>query len=775
MADQTKEDRQLLQMLVIADDLSGAADCGVAFASRGLETTLLLAGSSVDRESCTDVLALDANTRDLPPAEAAYKSAQLVSSLCRGSQTLLYKKVDSTLRGNVAAELAACITARRKLSRNAQRIVAVLAPAFPENGRTTIDGKQHVNGMLLDNTESWKRERMPGPSSLPELLQEASLHSVLITLNQIRHECGKLGELMQTAAQNTDVLVCDAETDGDLAAIGVASVTLGRETVWAGSAGLAHQLAGTARLIGTHDPLPAEPIASGSTLFVIGSPSAISHMQVEALSVDSDTIVIRVPLGVLLAGVNTLEWREREHEIVSALRAGKDVAVIPDGEYRCNLDEGRRLCRELASMVKTCESVAGALVATGGETARAVLETWGISELRLIDELQPGVAFSIAVSWQRRIGIITKAGSFGDARTLLRCRDFLHNLERNSSGAFGLQRKLNMERPIIAITMGDAAGVGPEIIVKALAHTELRELCRPLVIGDAERLKQAAWMIGRELHVRSLSPDEVDHALFEPDTLDCIDLKLIPRDLPWGKLSARAGDAAFHYVEVAANLALNGKVAAICTAPINKEALHAGGHNFPGHTELLACLTGTEEVSMMLSTPKMRVLHVTTHIGLIDAIAKIEPGLVERTIARGHTALERAGIRNPRIAVCGINPHAGENGLFGYGEENEKIAPAVERCRKRGWDVEGPLAADTVFFRAQRGDFDLVVAMYHDQGHGPVKVLGLESGVNITIGLPVIRTSVDHGTAFDIAGTGVADERSMVEAIRQATQLAASI
>ena len=328
------------------------------------------------------------------------------------------------------------------------------------------------------------------------------------------------------------------------------------------------------------------------------------------------------------------------------------------------------------------------------------------------------------------------------------------------------------ERPIIAMTMGDAAGVGPEVIMKSLTHTELYEQCRPLVIGDAERLREAGRIVGCDLAVRELSEDEVEKARFQPGTVDCVDLKLIPAGLPWGKLSAVAGDAAFHYVEVAARLAVSGKVAAICTAPLNKEALHAGGHNFPGHTELLAHLTGAEEVSMMLSTPKMRVLHVTTHIGLIDAIAKIEPGLVERTIARGHDALMKTGIANPKIAVCGINPHAGENGLFGYGEEETKIAPAIAACRKKGWNVEGPLPADTLFFRAQRGDFDLVVAMYHDQGHGPVKALGLESGVNITIGLPVIRTSVDHGTAFDIAGTGEADERSMLEAMRLAIELA---
>lgn len=329
-----------------------------------------------------------------------------------------------------------------------------------------------------------------------------------------------------------------------------------------------------------------------------------------------------------------------------------------------------------------------------------------------------------------------------------------------------------MELPIIAVTMGDAAGVGPEVIMKSLAQDWVYAQSRPLVIGDAARLHEAGRISGTTLKVQSIAVDELDCTVYEMGTVNCLDLQLIPPDLPWGKLSAAAGDAAYRYVEVAARLAMEGKVAAICTAPLNKEALQAGGHKFPGHTELLAALTGTREVSMMLSTPKMRVVHVTTHIGLIDAIAKIEPGLVERTIARGHAALRKAGIENPRIAVCGINPHAGENGLFGYGEEETKIAPAIAVCREKGWNVDGPLPADTVFYRAQRGDFDLVVAMYHDQGHGPVKALGLESGVNITIGLPVIRTSVDHGTAFDIAGTGKADERSMLEALRLAIELA---
>ena len=327
-----------------------------------------------------------------------------------------------------------------------------------------------------------------------------------------------------------------------------------------------------------------------------------------------------------------------------------------------------------------------------------------------------------------------------------------------------------MKTPLVAVTMGDGAGVGPEVVVRALADPEVRSLCRPVVIGDLSRLRDAARITGVQVE-----PHTVDHpedATFEPGTIEVIDLGLLPADLAYGELSPIAGDAAYQYVKVASELAVAERVQAICTAPLNKEALHAGGHRYPGHTELLAELCGVEEVSMMLSTPTVKVIHVTTHIGLVDAIERIDDALVERTIRRGDATLRDAGLPRRRIGVCGINPHAGENGLFGRGEEAEKVEPAVHRCRADGLDVQGPLPADTAFFLASRGDYDLIVAMYHDQGHAPVKVLGLEAGVNISVGLPVIRTSVDHGTAFDIAGSGEVDAGSMIEALRQAAALA---
>lgn len=325
-----------------------------------------------------------------------------------------------------------------------------------------------------------------------------------------------------------------------------------------------------------------------------------------------------------------------------------------------------------------------------------------------------------------------------------------------------------MERPIVLITMGDPTGVGPEVIVKSVNQPAVRERLRPLVIGDTRRLQQAVKLTGVKLDVRTVrKPRE---ALFAPGSIDCLDLDIVPSDLPFGRLAAAGGEAAYRFIARAVEVAQSGFAGAICTAPLNKEALHAAGHRYPGHTEMLAYLSGTPEVSMLLVAPRLRVIHVTTHIGLLDAIARIEPGLVERTIRRGNELLARSGIAMPRIAVCGINPHAGEGGLFGRGEEAEKIAPAVAACVDSGLDVQGPLPADTLFFRATRGDFDLIVAMYHDQGHGPVKVLGLEAGVNVTVGLPFVRTSVDHGTAFDIAGTGRADPGSMVAALELAAE-----
>jgi 4-hydroxythreonine-4-phosphate dehydrogenase len=331
---------------------------------------------------------------------------------------------------------------------------------------------------------------------------------------------------------------------------------------------------------------------------------------------------------------------------------------------------------------------------------------------------------------------------------------------------------MSQTKPVVGITMGDAAGVGPEIILKSLADAEMYEISNPLVIGDKKILERAKSFVNSGLVIEAVSAEQLREIPYKYGVVHCLDLDLLPEDLPIGQVSPEAGNAAFQYLAKAIEMAKENRIDAICTAPLNKEALQKGGHMYPGHTEILADLTNTKDYSMMLSAPNLRVIHVTTHVGIIDAVKMINPERVYHVLKLAHDTLKKAGIESPKIAVCGINPHAGENGLFGYGEEEEKVVPGVEKAQAEGINAIGPLPADTLFFRAVRGDFDIVVAMYHDQGHGPVKVLGLDAGVNITVGLPIIRTSVDHGTAFDIAGKGIADEKSLMEAMRQAVELA---
>jgi len=329
---------------------------------------------------------------------------------------------------------------------------------------------------------------------------------------------------------------------------------------------------------------------------------------------------------------------------------------------------------------------------------------------------------------------------------------------------------MTAKKPIIAITMGDPSGIGPEIIAKSLNAEKVYQHSQPFVVGDLKILQKALDVTGVNLELNQISSPK--DGKYTHGTIDIVDLDLVSEDLPWGEVSAEAGNAAFRYLEKAIGYANEGSIQAICTAPLNKEALHKAGHMYPGHTEILAELTNTKDFAMMLSAPGLRVIHVTTHVGLIEAVNNINVDRQYTVIKLAHETLTKAGIDSPRIAACGINPHAGENGLFGYGEEEEKIIPAIEKAQQEGINVQGPLPADTLFFRAKRGDFDIVIAQYHDQGHGPIKVLGLEAGVNITVGLPTIRTSVDHGTAFDIAGKNIADEQSLIEALRMAIELA---
>lgn len=321
---------------------------------------------------------------------------------------------------------------------------------------------------------------------------------------------------------------------------------------------------------------------------------------------------------------------------------------------------------------------------------------------------------------------------------------------------------------IIGITMGDPSGIGPEIILKSFLNKKTKP-GKYLVIGDYEIIEFFNKKLDLNVELEKVSNlEDIDGST---NILSVLDLGIIKiKDFKIGEVSSNSGDAAFQYLKKAIELAIDGEILGIATAPFNKEAINKAGHHYSGHTEILAHYTSTKDYAMLLYDEKLSTIHVSTHVSLKEAIERTKQERVEKVIGLADKTFKKLGVKNPKIAVAGLNPHSGENGLFGMEEVNE-IIPAIKSSLSRGVDVEGPIPPDTVFLKAAAGNYDVVVAMYHDQGHIPLKLLGFHSGVNITVGLPIIRTSVDHGTAFEIAGKNIANEESMVNAINLAHQL----
>jgi 4-phospho-D-threonate 3-dehydrogenase / 4-phospho-D-erythronate 3-dehydrogenase len=337
----------------------------------------------------------------------------------------------------------------------------------------------------------------------------------------------------------------------------------------------------------------------------------------------------------------------------------------------------------------------------------------------------------------------------------------------NSSSHSGHRPKRFLPR--IGITMGDPAGIGPEVVLKAVAEDEVRRICVPVIIGDAQLLAHTARTLDLQsgydiVRKGEKIPDEISEPII-------FHLDNITGSIEPGIESGTAGKAAAGYIEAAVELCAAGSIDAIATAPINKRALFLGGYSFPGHTEFLAHLTGAEEYAMAFVASNLRIVLLSTHVPLSEAITMVERDRIVKIVSLTNRELQRWGIERPRLAVAALNPHGAEGGLFGV-EEAAEIVPAIEACRGReDINVQGPFSADTVFLRASRGEFDAVIACYHDQAMIPVKCLSFGEAVNVTLGLPFIRTSVDHGTAFDIAGKGLAEHSSMVAAIKLAADL----
>lgn len=327
-----------------------------------------------------------------------------------------------------------------------------------------------------------------------------------------------------------------------------------------------------------------------------------------------------------------------------------------------------------------------------------------------------------------------------------------------------------MNRPYIGVPMGDPAGIGPEIVVKALADESVNKIAKVVVIGEKKTLEQAMKFCGLELEINVI--DDVSEGNYRTGIINLIDLKNVDIDkLSVGTVQGMAGKAAFDYIKKSVELALDKKVAAIATTPINKEALKEGGINYIGHTEILEDLTNSHDPLTMFQVCNLRVFFLSRHVSLSKACEMVTEERVYEYINRCVEALKRLGMANPRLAVAGLNPHSGEHGLFGDTEVKE-IEPAIKRATENGINVVGPVPADSVFHFALKGSYDAVLSLYHDQGHIATKMVDFERTISITNNLPFLRTSVDHGTAFDIAGTGKASAVSMIEAIRLAAEYA---
>lgn len=337
------------------------------------------------------------------------------------------------------------------------------------------------------------------------------------------------------------------------------------------------------------------------------------------------------------------------------------------------------------------------------------------------------------------------------------------------------------QRMRIAITMGDPAGIGPEVIVKALSHMEVYQKCIPVVIGDYAVLEDAVRFCNLPVELRQIS--DVREAKGEFGNIDLINMNKIQHNgWEYKKSNAECGEASFQYVIYGIKEAMEGKVQAVITAPINKESINMAGHCYSGHTEIFAQYTGTKDFAMLLASQTLHVIHVSTHCSLREACDRIKKDRVLNVIRLAQEGMRLLGYKNPKIGVAGLNPHCSENGLFGT-EEEQEILPAIQEAKKEGINVVGPESPDTVFVKCQAGQYDIVVAMYHDQGHIPLKLSGFKydlqkdkyesvSGINCTIGLPIVRTSVDHGTAFGKAGEGRANEESMMDAIFAGIEMA---
>lgn len=769
--------------LIVADDLTGGADTGVHFVQKGFRTLLLPSercdGLDLSGYGRSDVLVLNTESRGLKPKAAYSAVAAALKTYDKSLFPIIYKKIDSTLRGNIGCEIDAILEA-------AELPLAFVAPSLPGQNRTLVGGIMMVAGTPVALTEMARDAVFPVRESyVCRLLRRRTRNRVgWIDLPRVCSGGERLKEaIAQAREKGARIIVFDAVRNEDLACVVDAALSLDRVPLLVGSAGLAAELAN--RISPSPEVLFSTPGRKPLKNFLVisGSASGVTRRQLEKLEMNPRVRTFTLD-GPLLEAKNTV--REFAAQIIRALGEGRSAVLKMSSERvsdksRTGLPVHAGITRSLGSIAQSvllelapkCRAGELALVLTGGETAASVLGLLGVESLEIREEILGGIVLSKVCGGNLAgLGVITKAGAFGreDALEKVFAAAGASVKESRVEAVRALVDEPASSKPLLAITMGDGTGAGPEIIVKSLEDRSFYDRARLFVIGDAKIMQRAAKIVGSGKTIRTVhSPEGAGEA---PDFIDVLDLDNLPAGLPFAVVDGRAGKAAYEYVEKAVGLAMTGKIDGIVTAPLNKEALNLGGYHFAGHTEILAKLSGTADYAMMLVSGPLRVIHVTTHVSMRQACDLIRRERISRVIELAVNACRLLGFSQPRVAVAGLNPHSGEGGLFGT-EEIEEIVPAIELARGKGYDVSGPIPPDTVFHRAAlKQHFDIVVCMYHDQGHIPIKVLGMETGVNVTVGLPFIRTSVDHGTVFGKAGKGTADHRSMNEAIMLALRMA---
>ena len=761
------------QKVILADDFTGAHDVGTPFAVSGFTTAVITDPEHLASVEA-DIIVIDTGSRDCPEAEAIQRLQKACLAIKEQNADLIYKKVDSTLRGHIGGEIA-CVLQMLGLR------TTILCPAFPELGRTTVGGYHLLDGVPIDQTAAGRDPGSPVTTScLPDLIKsQTSLDVYNVDLKIVSAGAGTIRSALNQIA-DASLTVLDAATPEHLKDIFAAVDVGARDTLICGSAGLAGSMAEHyCETSDRPDPVYEEEGASaGPVLTIAGSVNPVSVQQVAEASKIPEIEVLYLDSNTLLSDDSETEIRRVAETALAHLAVGSDtvIALAPDSVHRLACENKPKAQNGENSLVanltdcfgKITKNLMGScspsgLVLTGGETAGRVVQHLGSHGTRLTGQVMMGVASAVLDGGPHQdTPMVLKPGGFGGSDGLITCIKHLRASDAQAAAVIG-------ERPILGITIGDPNGVGPEVIVKALTSPELYRRSRPLVIGNAEVMRRHLQHGALPLEINRVdTPVEgkYTHGTLDVLTVDNIDVE----SLKHGEVQESAGRLAVESVIGATKLAMAHDIQAVVTAPLNKEAMNLAGYHYAGHTELIAELTGTKHYRLTLAFDEMLVSHVTTHVSLREAIKRLSSEGVVSTIEIIGNALKRMGIKDPRIAVMGLNPHAGEGGMFGD-EEIRIIEPAVEKARLEGWNIQGPLPPDTVFLRALRGEFNGIVGMYHDQGHIPVKAVAFDRSINVSLGFPIIRTSVDHGTAFDIAGQGIANSENLAAAIRMAVRL----